>query len=157
MAALSKKWFEPKWLLIAHRNWFSCRCEARSAVVGRAGHCPIWVPLFLGVQRSAKGVPMTQKYLFCDTKILFFGTQKIFFGIQKTFFGIQLLFSGYTSFQLTKIPEHHTNYKKNQKQLKTNFFKKKKEQKTAKIFFLFCEFIIIFSCLSNTVVRFFSL
>ena len=56
---------------------------------------------FLGIQKTFFGIQKT-----------FLGIQKTFFGIHKIFLGIQNVFSGYTSFCLTKIPEHHTNYKK---------------------------------------------
>ena len=77
---------------------------------------------FFGMQKTFFGVQKT----FLGKRKTFSGYTKLFFGIQKNFSGNKNLFSGNKSFWLTKIPAHHTNYKKN------NFFSKKEKNKKKK-------------------------
>ena len=86
---------------------------------------PKGVPLFLGVQNLFLDTTFREGGLFWDTKNFFWDTNVFFLGTKcffldtETFFGMQI-FSGYKSFWLTKIPEHHTNYKKTSKIIEIN-------------------------------------
>ena len=98
-------------LFLRYKSFFGC-------TTFREGGAYFGMQNFFGIQTFFWGIKIFLRYRnfiwdtehFWDTKHFFCDTET-FFGIPNAFFGIQNLFPGNTSFWLTKISKHHTNYK----------------------------------------------